>query len=520
MRITKYECRGKNKSPYHDENVAFYCENCGTEQASLFETYDGYNSGYGSFLKSDSKCPICGKLFQKKPGYYLPAAQHFIGSDESFTEFYGVAPLRRDQHKRILPGKNQLTSVDEKFACITKIREKVEKQQMQDEVEALVQTYDLSTALNKPNANYAAIKSDPEKLKEYIKCIISLENSIYSLKQRLASLYFERMQNDRYAVRCAGEKVIPAKDLIQRREKQVASSIEKLEAIRNEGIKINSLTVPYPKKPQKPTPIVPGLFNRKKVLAENEALTVQYNAAMEEYRTQVANCDAEKERLIQEAWKNQHAKVAQAENIVEAAKQALAEAEAAALQQIEEAKTLPSPATAIKEVLDKEILEAEGMLSKLFTARNDMYGYDIIFGKYRDVVALSSFYEYLMSGRCVTLEGADGAYNIYESEIRMNRVIAQLDTVISSLEEIKQNQYMMYQELRSINATLTALNSTMEKALASIRGIETNTASMNKYMEHISKNSDIIAHNTAATAYYSKINAELTNALGYMVAFK
>lgn len=42
----------------------------------------------------------------------------------------------------------------------------------------------------------------------------------------------------------------------------------------------------------------------------------------------------------------------------------------------------------------------------------------------------------------------------------------------------------------------------------------------NEYMEHISKNSDVIAHNTAVTAYYSKVNAELTNALGYMVAFK
>lgn len=39
-------------------------------------------------------------------------------------------------------------------------------------------------------------------------------------------------------------------------------------------------------------------------------------------------------------------------------------------------------------------------------------------------------------------------------------------------------------------------------------------------MEHISRNSDVVAHNTAVTAYYSKVNTELTNALGYMVAFK
>ena len=40
------------------------------------------------------------------------------------------------------------------------------------------------------------------------------------------------------------------------------------------------------------------------------------------------------------------------------------------------------------------------------------------------------------------------------------------------------------------------------------------------FMERLSKNSDVIAHNTAVTAYYSKINAELTDALGFMVALK
>ena len=171
-------------------------------------------------------------------------------------------------------------------------------------------------------------------------------------------------------------------------------------------------------------------------------------------------------------------------------------------------------------MLDKEIAEAEELLKKTFAARNELYAYDIIFGKYRNAVALSSFYEYLMSGRCASLEGAEGAYNIYESEIRANRVIAQLDTVISSLEDIKQNQYMMYEELCSINSSLDSLNYTMDAALKSIRGIEANTNHMSEYMEHISQNSDVIAHNTAVTAYYSKVNAQLTNALGYMVAFK
>ena len=63
---------------------------------------------------------------------------------------------------------------------------------------------------------------------------------------------------------------------------------------------------------------------------------------------------------------------------------------------------------------DRKITEAEELLKKTFATRNDLYAYDVIFGKYRDVVALSSFYEYLMSGRCTSLVGATGAYNIYE----------------------------------------------------------------------------------------------------------
>ena len=49
------------------------------------------------------------------------------------------------------------------------------------------------------------------------------------------------------------------------------------------------------------------------------------------------------------------------------------------------------------------------------------------------MIAIASFYEYLMAGRCTSLEGTGGAYNLYENEIRMNQIISQLDTVITSL---------------------------------------------------------------------------------------
>ena len=277
------------------------------------------------------------------------------------------------------------------------------------------------------------------------------------------------------------------------------------------------VSVDYPDEPAAPILGTPGLFNKKKVLAENDALTKQYQAAMDAYRKEVRRCDEKKAHLIA---MERNAFLENAQRNVSSTKTALDCAETELNAKIIAMKDCPIPAKAAKVLLDQEIATAEELLKKSYAARNELYAYDIVFGKYRNQIALSSFYEYLMSGRCSTLEGADGAYNIYENEIRMNRVIAQLDQVIDSLELIKENQYMMYQEMRTTNSLLNSLNSTMDKALTSIQGIEANTTQMNEYMGRIAENSDVIAHNTAVTAYYSKVNAELTNALGYMVAFR
>lgn len=74
--------------------------------------------------------------------------------------------------------------------------------------------------------------------------------------------------------------------------------------------------------------------------------------------------------------------------------------------------------------------------------------------------------------------------------------------------------------MTSVTPFLLVKGSTMDKALAAVQKIEANTDNVSEYMKHISQNTDVIAHNSAVTAYYSKVNAELTNALGYMAAFK
>lgn len=118
-----------------------------------------------------------------------------------------------------------------------------------------------------------------------------------------------------------------------------------------------------------------------------------------------------------------------------------------------------------KALIDEEISEAEETLKKTIQAKKELYSCNVIYGKYRNFVALSSFYEYLMSGRCMSLEGPNGAYNIYEAEIRANQIISQLSDVLNSLEQIKSSQYMAYSQLRAINSKLSNLSEKMDIAL-------------------------------------------------------
>lgn len=78
----------------------------------------------------------------------------------------------------------------------------------------------------------------------------------------------------------------------------------------------------------------------------------------------------------------------------------------------------------------------------------NLYSVNIIGEKYRNLVAVSSFYEYLKYERCSSLTGVHGAYNKFEDEIYKQRILAKLDEVIRKLDEIKANQFMLYNAIK------------------------------------------------------------------------
>ncbi len=155
-----------------------------------------------------------------------------------------------------------------------------------------------------------------------------------------------------------------------------------------------------------------------------------------------------------------------------------------------EKKCIPIFYAHIKEI-DKKIAVLNSTLNKL-------YSYDLIFKKYRgNIVALNTMYEYFISGRVTSLaaqNGMDGAYNLYENELRQNIIIEKLDVIINSLEQIKANQYLLYEAIQEANQALLDITDMAEK----VSNIESNTA-LTAY------NSKVIADNTKVLSYIETI---------------
>lgn len=126
------------------------------------------------------------------------------------------------------------------------------------------------------------------------------------------------------------------------------------------------------------------------------------------------------------------------------------------------------------------------------------YNLDVVYPKYRGLVPICTIYEYIESGRCVSLTGSDGAYNLYERELRMNLIIDKLDTVIDKLDSIKKSQYMLYEAIQTSNEQIARLSNAVD---------------------NLQNTADSIERNTALSSYYNGITATNAAFMGWLSAY-
>lgn len=128
--------------------------------------------------------------------------------------------------------------------------------------------------------------------------------------------------------------------------------------------------------------------------------------------------------------------------------------------------------------------------SKLLTTYNQcdaelkrLYAVGIVHPNYHSFVPCAMFLEYLSTGRTHSLEatpGDQGAYNLYEEELKFKKISDQL-------EAIRQNQELLCQEVRNINQTVNEL-------YGSVKQIE-------QYSKQTEQNTRVSAWCDAVTAY-------------------
>ncbi len=123
-----------------------------------------------------------------------------------------------------------------------------------------------------------------------------------------------------------------------------------------------------------------------------------------------------------------------------------------------------------------------------------VYAQNIIHPDYRALVPVAMFHSYIEKERCETLGGSDGAYNKYEEELRAERIISKLDTIVSRLDGIRDSMGTLYSALKSANTMIAALCDGVDRQ-----------AEMQRL------NAQVIADQNAALSHIADQNAALTN---------
>lgn len=113
---------------------------------------------------------------------------------------------------------------------------------------------------------------------------------------------------------------------------------------------------------------------------------------------------------------------------------------------------------------DEQLKRFDEVKAILQTSLTELYSLNIVYSKYRNFVTIATIYEYFDSGRCTELEGPNGAYNMYEGELRSNIVISSLSQIISDLGQIKNGQYALYEQITRSNENVTRLLSNIYDA--------------------------------------------------------
>ena len=134
---------------------------------------------------------------------------------------------------------------------------------------------------------------------------------------------------------------------------------------------------------------------------------------------------------------------------------------------------------------------AKQQSKKTVDTLNKLYNKGVIHKKYWGLVPICSLYGYFDTGVCTQLEGHEGAYNKYDTECRLDRIISKLDQVIQRLDEIKELQQDLYEAIEESNCKVGQLIRNSERISDQLTGIQSQGAELNARIANLQTTSDI-----------------------------
>ena len=376
-------------------------------------------------------------------------------------------------------------------------------------------------SVSKKKSGFAQTKD--VDLTQYFRTLMNVKTDIQAMENRLFDLILCQLPAERDFINstCRSEETIVNE--IDKEKHQISQQVEKLRRelefhLREDWREANGVVIPQEpvkpviEKPQEPVFKQPGLFNRKEIMSENDALrneytarVQEYNAVLREYSNAVEkyNADREdyekqKEEIYQRelnAWESKPDNVERMKKL-----QALTERDAELDGMLKNPmlyaqKMLENSGPAkVKRLYDNEIERNAEMLKKAYQTEADLQNVLFVFPKYLDIVAVSKIYEYLATGRVTSLTGANGAYTLYESEMRTNRTPG-LTGISRKTENIAAREFTIYNALTSVSKIMNEIGQKTEAAVHELQ----NTNDLDAVEDY----------NRSADAFYSLIDDDL-----------
>jgi hypothetical protein len=351
---------------------------------------------------------------------------------------------------------------------------------------------------------------------------MNVKTDIQIMETRLFDLVLSQLPAEREYINstCRSEETIVSE--IDKEKHQIAEQSERLRKelefhLREDWREANGISVPQePIKPVVEAPVEPeyrqaGLFNRKEVTQQNDALRAEYSAKVEEYngilRSYEESMDAYKaareeyERRQEEIFEQEKAAWETDPENVE--KQKKLEELTARDSELDEMLKNPmeyaqkmlenSGPAKVKRLYEAEIQRNAKMLRKGYQTESDLQNVLFVFPKYLDILAVSKIYEYLVTGRVTSLTGANGAYTLYESEMRSSRAPGM--SAIMRKTENAAREFTIYNALSSVSKIMNEIGDKTAAAAEELRTTN-NTEACEEY-------------NRSADAFYSLIDEDL-----------